>query len=234
MMEYADSHLHPRGADYPGSESASLLSVCAAQFSDWETISEMNDPRIVRSYGVHPWYSESWTDGSVDRLREVLENDPKANVGEIGLDEAKGPSMVEQARCFEEQFMLASELGRTVSIHSVRTENYVLAAVKRNRKGCRAVVLHSFMGPANYVQSFAKHDCYFSISPRMLNKQESVAKAILETIPKDRLLIETDSPDSGPNLVSAEDFISKVASLLSMDATELASITLENAERAFR
>ena len=56
----------------------------------------------------------------------------------------------------------------------------------------------------------------------------------LEPIPKDRLLIETDSPDSGPNLISAEDFISKIASLLSIDPAELASITLENAERAFR
>ena len=233
-MEYADSHLHPAGTAYPGSESAALLSVCAAQFSDWDAISEMRDPRIARSYGVHPWYSESWGDGSVDRLREMLERDPEANIGEIGMDEAKGPSMVDQARCFEEQFMLASELGKTVSIHSVRAENYVLAAVKRNHKGCRAVVLHSFSAPSNYVKSFSKYDCYFSISPRILSKQAPVAKAVLELIPKDRLLLETDSPDHGQDFVSADDFISKVAELLSMDVGELARITLENAERIFR
>lgn len=233
-MRYADSHLHPNGLDYPGSDSAALLSVCAAEFSDWESIGEMDDPRVVRSYGVHPWNSESWGDGSIDRLREVLERDPSANVGEIGLDEANGPGMVDQSRCFEEQFMLAAELGRTVSIHSVRAENYVLAAVKRNRKGCRAVVLHSFSAPSNYVKSFSKYDCYFSISPRILSKQAPVAKAVLELIPKDRLLIETDSPDYGRQFVSADDFISRVAELLSMDAAELAGTTLENAERIFR
>lgn len=233
-MDYADSHLHPNGVEYPGSESAALLSVCAAQFSDWDAISGLKDERFARSYGVHPWYSESWGDGSVEKLREMLERDPDANIGEIGMDEAKGPSMVDQARCFEEQFMLASELGKVVSIHSVRAENYVLAAVKRNHKGCKAVVLHSFSAPSNYVKSFSKYDCYFSISPRILSKQAPVAKAVLELIPRDRLLLETDSPDSGQDFVSAEDFISKVAGLLSVDPAELARTTLENAERVFR
>ena len=233
-MEYADAHLHPDGIDYNGSESARLLSVCAAQFSDWDSIAEMKDPRFARSYGVHPWYSESWGDGSIDRLREMLGRDPGANIGEIGMDEAKGPSMVDQARCFEEQFMLAAELGKVVSIHSVRAENYVLAAVKRNHKGCKAIVLHSFSAPSNYVKSFGKYDCYFSVSPRMLSKQESVSKGILELVPKDRLLLETDSPDSGPNFVSMDDFISRIAGLLGMDAQELADITSENAERVFR
>lgn len=232
-MEYADSHLHYKGTEYPGSDSAAIMSVCAAEFSDWEFIAALKGPAVRRSYGVHPWYAESWTDGSVDRLREALGKDPEANIGEIGLDEAKGPGMVDQARCFEEQFMLAAELGKVVSIHSVRAENYVLAAIKRNRKGCKAVILHSFSASANYVQSFAKHDCYFSISPRILTKQEPVAKALLEKIPRDRLLIETDSPDYGQEFVSAEDFIGKLAGLLSMDAAELAALTLENAKRIF-
>ena len=232
-MEYADAHLHPKGTVYPGSESASILSVCAAEFSDWELIAGMKGSNIRRSYGVHPWYADGWGDGSIDRLRDMLMRDSEANIGEIGLDEAKGPGMVDQSRCFEEQFMLAAELGKVVSIHSVRAENYVLAAIKRNRKGCKAVILHSFSAPANYVQSFAKHDCYFSVSPRILSKQEPVAKALLERIPKDRLLIETDSPDSGREFVSAEDFIGKVAALLSMEAEELAALTLENAKRIF-
>ena len=113
-------------------------------------------------------------------------------------------------------------------------ENYVLAAVKRNHKGCKAIVLHSFSAPSNYVKSFGKYDCYFSVSPRMLSKQESVSKGILELVPKDRLLLETDSPDSGPNFVSMDDFILRIAGLLGMDAQELADITSENAERVFR
>lgn len=233
-MDYADAHLHSKGMVYPGSDSAMLMSVCSAEFGDWDIVDKIDDPRVIRSYGVHPWYSESWEDGSVDKLREMLQNDPDAQVGEIGLDEVKGPSMIVQSRCFEEQFELAAEMGRIVSIHSVRTENYVLAAVKRNRKGCKAVILHSFSGPMNYVQSFAKLDCYFSVSPRLLSKQEPFVKALLEAIPGDRLLIETDSPDSGQNFTSAEEFIGRLADIIGMDPEELAGVTLENAERVFR
>lgn len=234
MPGYADSHLHAGGTEYEGSESAELMSVCSAKFDDWVSVKNIDDERVVKSYGVHPWYADSWGDGSVDKLKEILESDPSANVGEIGLDADRGSDdMIVQARCFEEQFLLASELGRTVTIHNLRCENWILASVKRNHKGCRAVVLHSFAGPENYVKSFSKYGCYFSVSPRILKKGEERAKAILSDIPADRLLVETDSPDTGGDFTSMDSFIERLAQLLSVPSDKLRSDTLENAKRAF-
>ncbi len=234
MTKYADSHLHPDGLKYTGIEDAALLSVCTAQFSDWDLVQAIDDERVIKSYGVHPWYADSWGDDSLDRLRITLKKYPEANVGEIGLDSVKGPSMVDQARCFEEQLSLAAEMGRTVSIHNVRCENWILAAVRRNRKGCRAIVLHSFTGPESYISSFSKLDCYFSVSPRLLMKREEVARKILEGIPKDRLLIETDALDIGNGFESMDAFIQGIADMLEMKPAELAKLTLANAKRAFQ
>lgn len=234
MTGFADAHLHADGTEYEGSDSAELMSVCSAGFEDWDMVRSLTGDRIVKSYGVHPWHSDVWTEGSVDRLRKVLEEDPAANVGEIGLDADNGPEdMIGQATCFEEQFLLASQMGRAVTIHNVRCENWVLASIKRNHKGCRAVVLHSFSGPESYVKSFCKYGCYFSIAPRLLSKQEDRIKAILLQIPRDRILVETDSPSSGPNFESMDAFIDRLAQLLSMTSDELRAVSLENAKRAF-
>lgn len=233
MTHYADSHLHLDGLKYSGIEEAELLSVCTAEFSDWDRLADIDDPRIVKSFGVHPWYAETWGDDSLDRLRMMLKKYPDANVGEIGLDSVKGPSMVDQARCFEEQLSLAAEMGRTVSIHNVRCENWILAAVRRNRKGCRSVILHSFTGPESYIQSFSKLDCYFSVSPRLLMKRPEVARSILAGIPRERLLIETDALDIGNGFETMDGFIKSLAELMGKRAQDIAKITLTNAKRAF-
>ena len=233
MTQFADSHLHLDGLKYEGIDDAVLLSLCAAEFDDWERIHDLDDPRIVRSYGVHPWYADSWGDDSLDRLRMMLKKDPKANIGEIGLDSVKGPSMVDQARCFEEQLSLAAEMGRTATIHNVRCENWILAAVRRNRKGCKAIVLHSFTGPDNYIQTFSKLDCYFSVSPRLLMKREEIAKKILDEIPRDRLLIETDALDIGNGFENMASFIKTLAEMMDKRLQDLARITITNAKRAF-
>lgn len=219
---------------YPGSEDAGLLSVCSASESDWVGVSSIDDPRVVKSYGTHPWYAEGWGDDSLGKLRAVLEKDPDANVGEIGLDVDRGPDMILQARCFEEQFALASELGRTATIHNLRCESWVLASVKRNHKGCRAVVLHSFTGPESYVGSYSRYGCYFSISPRLMSRNPDRVSAMVSKIPRDRLLIETDAPGMGSGYGSIDSFIADLAQHLSMTPDELAGISTENAERAFR
>lgn len=231
---FSDSHLHADGMGYAGSEQAALLSVCAAAESDWDAISSVEDGRVVKSFGTHPWHSDGWGDGSIGRLRAVLEEHPGVNVGEIGLDADTGPDMVLQARCFEEQFALASELGRAVTIHNLRCESWVLASIKRNHKGCRAVVLHSFTGPDSYVGSYSKYGCYFSISPRLLSRNRDRAATMLSKIPMDRLLIETDAPHMGAGFTSTDQFISDLAQLMSIEPGELVRITSENARKAFR
>ena len=164
----------------------------------------------------------------------LLTKYPEANIGEIGLDSMKGPSMVDQARCFEEQLSLAAEMGRAATIHNVRCENWVLAAIRRNRKGCKSIILHSFTGPENYIQPFSKLDCYFSVSPRLLLKREEIVRNVLTSIPRDRLLIETDALDIANGFENMGKYIKTLADILEIRPSDLARVTLSNAKRAFR
>ena len=230
-MMFGDAHLHYKGLCYEGIEDAELLCVNAAERSDWERIRDVPDTRLVRFYGVHPWYVEGWNDSVCDDLRSYLDADPKAGVGEIGLDHAK-PEPILQAEAFTKQLMVASEYERCVSIHNVRSEGLIQRLLKIEGKNCRSVILHSFTGPIASIESFRKLNAYFSVSPRLMLKSRENAELILNRIPEERLLIETDAPDIPGGFTDMMTFISDIAEIKGMEVKDLAQLTLRNLREA--
>ncbi|CAL9108808.1 unnamed protein product [Musa textilis] len=57
------------------------------------------------------------------------------------------------------------------------------------------VVLHSYIGSAELVPGLAKLGSYFSFSGHLTSMKPEKAKEVLKSVPKDRILIETDAPD---------------------------------------
>ena len=58
------------------------------------------------------------------------------------------------------------------------------------------VLLHSFMGPVEVIKGLSKLNAYFSLSLSVLKLKEQRARDVIKAIPLDRLVLETDSPDS--------------------------------------
>ena len=230
---FGDAHLHYKGLCYDGIEDAELLCVNAAERSDWERIRDVPDTRVMRFYGLHPWYVESWNDSICDDLRAYLDADPNAGVGEIGLDNLK-PDTVRQAEAFTKQLMVASEYERCVSIHNVRSEGLIQRLLKIEGKGCRSIILHSFTGPVASIGSFVKMNAYFSVSPRLMLKSRANAELILGRIPDERLLIETDAPDIPGGFTDMSTFISDIAEIKGMEPKDLAQLTLRNLREAIQ
>ena len=106
---FADAHAHvsERGFSdrYPDFDRAVIVFGCTARPSEWDAMAACAVPGTVRFYGVHPWYADEWDEASAGRLESILEEDPRANVGEIGLDGKRGdPSL--QRPAFESQLDL--------------------------------------------------------------------------------------------------------------------------------
>lgn len=230
-MMFGDAHLHYKGLCYDGIEDAGLLCVCSAEHSDWMRIKDVPDTRLVRFYGIHPWYADQWTDKSSNELVDLLEADPMAGVGEIGLDQSRDDNVL-QAKVFTQQLMVASELGRCVSIHNVRSEGWIQRILRNDGGGCRSVILHSFTGPVGSIESFLGMNCYFSVSPRILLKSVENARLIMGRIPEDRLLLETDAPHYPGSFTDMPTFIADIAGILGMDPRSLAHLTLSNLREA--
>jgi TatD DNase family protein len=117
-------------------------------------------------------------------------------VGEVGLD--AGPryfrTLDAQRRIFERVLARCAEFGdKILSIHSVRTAREVLALLEKHLPSDRGrAVLHWFSGSKAEARKAAELGCYFSINVEMLKRDSG--RTIILSLPKDRLLTETDGP----------------------------------------
>ncbi|XP_042458486.1 uncharacterized metal-dependent hydrolase YabD-like isoform X2 [Zingiber officinale] len=168
--------------------------------ADWHIVKQMGDeyPSIIPCFGLHPWFVAERSPYWFRSLKEFLSATPAASVGEIGLDKgshgrqidfAQQPATSTCQRFKETSFRsLCACFWRPFGNHVVR----------RTGPFPDGVILHSYMGSAESVSGFAKLGSYFSFSGFLTSMKPQKAKKLLLSVPKDRILIETDSPDGLP------------------------------------
>ena len=238
-----DAHLHLTDKRIRPEEviaSAKLKGVdgflsCSANPDEWQTLKALlkSHSEVIGFFGVHPWYVNDISNNWQVTLESLLKENPKAGVGEIGLDKIK-PDYEKQKGMFVEQLELAIKYKRIATIHSVKAHEDVLAILKQYKKSLPPLVLHSYSAPVSFIKPFAELGCYFSISPFILKKDEKDAAELLLSIPEDRLLIETDAPDGlkSPELLS--EFIMHLADIMGREYTKLENIVTANLERLIK
>lgn len=117
-------------------------------------------------------------------------------VGEIGLD--AGPrfykSFDAQERVFARILRACAEQGdKILTIHSVRAVSKVLGHLEHNLPSGRGrIVLHWFTGTTSEARRAIDMGCYFSINAEMLKSPKH--RALVASLPMERLLTETDGP----------------------------------------
>lgn len=117
-------------------------------------------------------------------------------VGEVGLD--AGPrffkSLDAQKRVFQHVLQRCAQAGdKIITVHSVRSAKAVLDLVEAHLPPERGkIVLHWFTGTKSEAKRALGLGCYFSINAAMLNNERHTS--MVQEIPLDRLLTETDGP----------------------------------------
>jgi TatD DNase family protein len=148
-------------------------------------------PRVRVALGLHPQVVYE-RHAEIDLLCSLV---PETKyVGEIGLDGSKGyrDSFAVQQRVLV-QALAACEMngGRIISLHSRRAAKEVLDAIEAHPR-CGTPVLHWFSGSLTELDRAIKLGCWFSVGPAMLGSQKGFRLAT--TMPRDRMLTETDGP----------------------------------------
>jgi TatD DNase family protein len=147
--------------------------------------------QIETALGLHPQLAGQ-------RFREVDLFDEYLSrakwVGEVGLDgspEHKA-SWQRQVQVFEHILRSCTSLGsRLMSIHSRGAAPGVLELLRRY-PGAGIPVLHWFSGNVSDLEAALGFGCWFSVGLPMLRSKKG--KAIVDRIPRDRILTETDGP----------------------------------------
>lgn len=179
---------------------------------DWPRVATLRatHPFVLPAYGIHPWDAGApRPDDWLACLAAHLDADPRATIGEIGLDRwildsarpddtrLKGvirAPLEQQVATFLPQLALAADRNRAATIHCLQAFDELLPLLRRHALPARGFLLHAYGGPTELVGELVRLGAYFSFNPAFLDPRKTARLEPFKHIPLDRLLCETDAP----------------------------------------
>ena len=163
-------------------------------------------PKMYAAVGLHPedvHFGCGTLDEELVSLRALLgtkgtrKKDKIVALGEIGLDyHVENPNKERQSAFFEAQLCLAEELDLPVIIHDRDAHGDCFETVLRHP--CVRGVFHSFSGSAEMARDLIRRGWYISFSGVLTFKNARKTLEVAQSIPHDRILVETDAPYLAP------------------------------------
>ena len=200
-------------------------------------------PFVCAAVGVHPEECADWNAEHDIPVLEALAQNPKVRaIGEIGLDYhwPENPPRELQQQVFHAQLDLAEKLNLPVIVHDRDAHHDCLEIVRAHPNVTG--VYHCYSGGVEDAKTLMKLGWMISFTGSITFKNARRALEVIDLLPLDRMMIETDSPymspepfrgrrnDSGRVHLVAE----AIARRKDLDPEEVARITLENGKRFFR
>lgn len=255
MMELIDTHAHlyderfaddlpetiARAAEAGVGKIISMGDTIAA--SAQAVVDAEHHPALYAAVGVHPENACVLTDAERAQLLAWAKHPKVVAIGEIGLDYywEKDPKVrAVQRELFVTQLNLARTAGLPVCIHDREAHGDTLAilqAVGRDLTG----VLHCYSGSLEMARELWKMGYYIGIDGPLTYKNAAKLPDIVRAAPRERLLIETDSPYLAPVPLRGKrnepayvvHVAAKIAEVRGESVEEVARYTTENARRLY-
>ena len=250
-----DSHCH---LDYKGlvDDQAGVLARArkagVGQFlnistrkSEWEQVvgTAEREPDVWASVGIHPHEADQHADLGREALLQAAAHTRVIGIGETGLDYYYDRSdRATQRELFRMHIGVSRETGLPLIIHTRDADDDTLAMLEEETgKGTFPALIHCFTASAESGQRVLELGLSISLSGIVTFKNAINLHEIAKEIPRDRLLVETDSPFLAPvphrgkpcepaYVASTAQFL---ADLRGEDVDDLADYTTANFRRLF-
>lgn len=225
-------------------------------------------PWCYAAVGCHPHDTKDMDDMQLAMIKGLAKKPKVMAIGEIGLDFHYDHSPRDiQREWFRKQIRLANELKMPIAIHSREADQEVMDILKEEgafseeRKSwfpkrpdpegygggkdgsCSdaRVLLHCFSGSAELGRQYVKLGGTLSIAGPVTYKNNRKTVGVVQEVPIDFLLVETDSPYLTPepfrgkknNPAMVEYTARKVAEIKGISVEEAAAVTKANAMRFY-
>ena len=196
---------------------------------------------IYAAVGSHPDVADEVDDALIAQYREFCKHPKVKAIGEIGLDYHYEdiPRDIQQ-RAFRMQMALAAELDLPVIVHEREAHEDGLRIVDEfpTVKG----VFHCYSGSAEMARELVKRGWYIGFTGVLTFKNARKAIEVAQSIPLERIVIETDCPYMAPVPFRGKrndpgllcHMADKLAQLRGISPEESARVTLENGRRLYR
>lgn len=145
--------------------------------------------------GLHPECLDENSISDLDKIRELAKSEKVVAIGEIGLDYYYDIPKDLQKTIFAKQLELAAELDMPVNIHDREAHGDTLDMLKKYKpKG----IVHCFSGSVEMAKEIVKLGMYIGIGGVVTFKNARKTVEVVENIPLERIVLETDCPYLSP------------------------------------
>ncbi len=207
---FVDSHCH---LDFPelAAELPALLEAMAAarvthalciavNLPDWPAVHALAiaHRNLYATVGVHPDYADT-PEPSVDGLVALAAQPKVVAIGETGLDYYRQQGDLEWQRSrFRTHIRAARRAGKPLVIHTRSAAADTLAIMREEGAGDAGGVMHCFTETWEVARAALDLGFHIAFSGIVTFKNAQALKDVARRVPRDRMLIETDSPYLAP------------------------------------
>ena len=183
----------------------------------------------------------------INQIKEMINQDKKQNcrklvaIGEIGLDYYWNKENKDlQKLAFIKQIELANELNLPIVIHTRKATEDTLQILRQNPVKSKGV-FHCCSLKGEQLKDALELGFYISFAGPITFKNSKNVDEVVNLVPNNRILIETDSPYLSPEPFRGQRndprnvkyVAQKIANSKNMLLEEIAQITYENAKKIF-
>jgi TatD DNase family protein len=200
---------------------------------------------LYATAGVHPHHARDCDSLTIPALRELAKDPRVVAIGECGLDFNRNYSPhPDQEKWFIAQIELALSLKKPLFLHS-RDAHPRFAEILKHHQVKNAVA-HCFTGEREELKAYLDLGLYIGITGWICDERRGRHLIdLVREIPKDRLLVETDSPYLTPRDLKPQPkarrnepaflphILRSVARALGRPAEDVAAETVRNARQLF-
>lgn len=199
---------------------------------------------VYGTAGIHPSEAEVLEDEkSYDELKKAVLNEKILAVGEIGLDYYWGePDSDIQKKHFERQLELAKEVKKPVVIHSREAAADTLDIMKALKAEETGGIIHCFSYGTEMAREYLNMGFYLGIGGVITFKNSRKLKEVVEYMPLDRIVLETDSPYLSPepnrgkrnSALNLKYVVAKIAEIKNVTEEQVIEAAYKNACKVYR
>ncbi len=266
-----DSHAHINNETYNSKEREELIRaidgsdlsyVMDVGFDLESSLAACNHakahPWCYAAVGCHPHNAEKMSEEDLILLKGLARKPKVRAIGEIGLDYYRNLADPEaQRHWFRRQIQLALELTMPIVVHDREANQDVLQILKEEGVFGKArtgqfpaqkdglpdarLLMHCYSGSRELAEQYLKLGATISIAGPVTYKNARKLIEVVEAVPMEHLLIETDAPyltpepyRGRPNQSPFVEYTARrIAEIKGISYEETAGITCENAKRFF-
>jgi TatD DNase family protein len=152
---------------------------------------------VFLSSGVHPLDVKEGL--NIEQIAAFAQDRKVVAIGETGLDYFYADeTKILQQQCFEQQIALAVQVNKPLIVHTRDAREDTIAMLKAGNAAKAGGVLHCFTETWEMAKAAMDLGFYISVSGIVTFKNAGDLRNVIRKVPKDRLLVETDSPYLAP------------------------------------